>query len=71
MIVNEGVNFTSKVVGDKLIRETPTHNPNVFSQEIVLTQQEFVECYKRWVLPFVSRFNAPQSNVGANWEVHE
>lgn len=69
MITNEGVNFESKVVGDKLIRITPVDsNEKICKNEIVLTQQEFTECYKRWILPFVSQFNSNGLNVGASWE---
>lgn len=63
MIRNKGVDFESKVVGDKLMR---THESG--ETEIILTQQEFTECYKRWVLPFISQINPNQSNVGSSWE---
>lgn len=72
MIQSEGVNFTSKVIGDKLVRSTPTvSNPNICEQQVVLTKEEFVECYKRWIVPFVSQMNNPGSNVNASWEVRE
>lgn len=63
MIQNTDVNFESKVVGDKLIRT----NPSGIS-EIVLTQQEFTECYRRWVLPLISQISPAASNVGSSWE---
>jgi len=75
MIKNTDVNFESKVVGDKLIRTIPVQSCSTISgntlatQEVVLTQQEFQECYKRWIMPFVSQLNSPKSNVGSSWEV--
>ena len=68
MIQNKGVNFESKIVGNQLIRSTPViGHPDVCQQELVLTQEEFVECYKRWILPFTSLLHESKSNVGANW----
>lgn len=70
MIKNTDVNFESKVVGDKLIRTVRVSgNEKLATQEVVLTQQEFQECYKRWIMPFVSQLNSPKSNVGSSWEV--
>lgn len=71
MIKNEGVNFESKIVGDQLVRTTPVpqYGSDVVREEVVLTKQEFQECYKRWIMPFLSQMNAPKSNVGSNWEV--
>ena len=70
MIQNKNVNFQSKVVGDKLIRTTPLpeYGSDTAKQEVVLTQQEFQECYKRWIMPFVSQLTSPASNVGSSWE---
>lgn len=67
MIKNKDVNFESKISGDKLIRTTKVDEYPI--EAIVLTQQEFQECYKRWIMPFVSTLNAPNSNVGSNWEM--
>lgn len=69
MIKNKNVDFESKVVGDKLIRSYPVEEgSNILKQEVVLTQQEFQECYKRWIMPFVSQITSPASNVGSSWE---
>ena len=69
MIQNKNVNFQSKIVGDKLIRSIPVeYGSDIEKQEVVLTQQEFQECYKRWIMPFVSQLTSPASNVGSSWE---
>lgn len=69
MIKNKNVDFESKVVGDKLIRSYPVEEgSNILKQQVVLTQQEFQECYKRWIMPFVSQLTSPASNVGSSWE---
>lgn len=63
MIKNKNVNFESKVVGDQLIRTYESGET-----QVILTQQEFTECYRKWILPFISQISPTQSNVGASWE---
>lgn len=64
--------FTSKVVGDTLIRSVPVqHGSDVCEQHIILTKAEFLECYKKWVLPFVDSLPSTGATGSATWEFQE
>lgn len=65
MIKNKDVDFDSRISNGKLIR---TKNN---TDEIVLTIEEFQECYKRWVLPFISTVKSDEvkQDPSASWEI--
>lgn len=45
--------MSSRIENDKLIRETPIYEDRggiVFRKDLIITKEEFLECYNEWVL---------------------